>query len=103
MVSIYKDEVKDLLYPRKGNMTRHKDLIKVERPQSYTAGQVRKLRRFLQLSQGLFSEVMGVSLATVVAWENGANVPSGPSCRLMDMLAMNPDILLECKVIEFKN
>ncbi|MBR1937411.1 MAG: hypothetical protein IJ836_00440 [Spirochaetales bacterium] len=103
MISIYKDGVKDLLYPKKGNITKHKDLIIIEKPQSYSASQVRKLRRFLQLSQGLFAEVMGVSLATVVAWENGANYPSPASCRLMDMLAINPDILLECKVIEFKS
>ena len=103
MISAYKDGVKDALFPKKGGMlTRNSKLISIRKCGRWTAEDVKKLRKYLQLSQQLFADVMGVKLPTIISWENGANVPSGASARLMDILASYPDILLETHVVEFR-
>ena len=43
----------------------------------YSAADVVRTRRTLNLSQRAFASVLGVSPRTVEAWESGRNVPSG--------------------------
>ncbi len=95
-MSIYKDAVKDALYPKKkGLITKTNKYISVREVKSLTKEEVREIRHYLQLSTSLFAEVLGVSKKTVEAWESGINRPSGSASRLMMMARKNPDILLE--------
>ena len=43
---------------------------------------------------------MGVSKATVVAWENGTNTPGRSASRLLELIEAYPDVLLEAGIIE---
>lgn len=96
MQSYYKDAVKDALYPkRKGVITKRNKYISIAPLEESSAREVKKIRLYLQLSVGLFADLLGVSPKTVEAWESGINTPSGPALRLMRMAYKNPDILLD--------
>ena len=101
MNSIYKDAIKDALYPKKkGTITKRNKYIKIESVRSFSAADVKRLRSFLQLSVSLFASLMNVSVKTVEAWERGDNPVTGPSLRLMNMIKRNPDILLDSGVVD---
>ncbi len=96
MQSYYKDAVKDALYPKKkGVITKRNKYISISPVESLSAREVKRIRLYLQLSVGLFADLLGVSAKTVEAWESGVNTPSGPAARLMRMAYKNPDILLD--------
>ena len=80
MVSIFKEAVRDALYPRKNGVlsTRNKALL-VTPVVEMGAEDVRKLRKSLKLSSAYFAQILGVSAKTVEAWESGKNTPSGPA------------------------
>ena len=48
---------------------------------------IKRLRRQHKLSQGVFAEHLGVGKTTVQQWEQGAKRPSGPSLKLLNILA----------------
>ena len=52
------------------------------------------------LAQAVFAQVLGVSKATVVAWENGTNTPGRSASRLLELIEAYPDVLLEAGIIE---
>ena len=62
-----------------------------ESPKDYSASQVRMIRIGSGMTQPQFAQFFGVSSKTVEAWESGRNHPTGPSRRLMELLA-NGDI-----------
>ncbi len=100
MISVYLEEVRDALYPRKnGVLTKRNKFLKIEPLQSYTNDEIRTLRLRLHLSVGLFAELLGVSEKTVEAWESGHNEPSGPALRLMNMIQRYPDVLTESHTV----
>ncbi|NLZ68056.1 MAG: type II toxin-antitoxin system MqsA family antitoxin [Spirochaetales bacterium] len=100
MISIYKDSIKDALYPKKGVLTKTNKFIKINEPTAMEAKDVKELRKFLQLSQSLFAQVLGVSHKTVQAWEHGTNIPTGSALRLMNILKKYPDVLMETNIVE---
>lgn len=102
MLSVYKDEIRDALYPRRGTVDKRLNIVNVIPPEEWNADGIKKLRRQLQLSQSLFAETLGVSVPAVVAWENGRTKPSTLACRMFDILSRYPDILLEARVIEIR-
>ena len=55
--------------------------------------EVKNLRTSLKLTQFSFSQVLGVTVKTVEAWEKGTNSPNGPARRLMSILKEEPDTL----------
>ena len=70
MLSVYKDEIRDAMYPRRGTVDKRFNIVNVMPPEHWDAERIKKLRKQLQLSQSLFAETMGVSVPAVVAWEN---------------------------------
>ena len=100
MISVYLDLVRDALYPRKrGLLTKRNKFLAVAALNEMSAEDIKKLRLRLRLSSGMFASVMGVSEKTVEAWERGTNKPSGSSLRLMNMLSIYPDILVETRTV----
>ena len=100
MISVYLESVRDALYPRRsGVLTKRSKYIRIEPLRPYTKDEIRTLRLRLHLSVGLFAELLGVSTKTVEAWESGTNSPSGASLRLMNMLCLYPDILIETRTV----
>ena len=102
MLSVYKDEIKDALYPKRGTVDKRYKIVSIEKPKAWSRSEIKKLRKQLQLSQSLFAEALGVSLSTVVSWENKRTIPSPLACRVFDILSRYPDILLEAHVVEIK-
>ena len=64
-------------------------------PSRYGAEEVKKTRKLLGLSQSVFARLLGVSVNTVRAWEQGINVPQDVACRFMDEIRVNPKYWLK--------
>lgn len=73
--------------------------VEIQPPPVVNASVVKELRRELRLSQHAFASVMGVSPKTVEAWESAHNLPSGSSCRLIEMIRNDKSILERQKII----
>ena len=52
----------------------------------YDGAQVKALRNKLNISQSVLAMIINASAATVKAWELGNKSPSGPSCKLLQLL-----------------
>lgn len=61
MLSVYKDEIRDALYPRRGTVDRRFNIINVIPPEAWDAARIKKLRKQLQLSQSLFGQQPAVN------------------------------------------
>src|SRR6185312_15774723 len=64
--------------------------VEVPEPGQHTAGDIRKLRRALGVSQPVFAKLMGVSTVLVQSWEQGHRTPSPMARRLLDEIAREP-------------
>jgi putative transcriptional regulator len=73
--------------------------VEIQLPPRCDASTVKELRKELQLSQHAFAKVMGVSPKTVEAWESARNIPSGSSCRLIEMIQNDKTILKRQKIV----
>ena len=62
-------------------------------PKEYSADEIRNIRDNLNMSQGFFAEVIGVSKKTVESWEYGRVKPSGTASRILTILDKDPDAL----------
>ena len=60
-------------------------------PSTFTPRKVIATRDLMAVSQGMFAQFLGVSTATIRAWEQGAKDPSNRACRFMDEIRKNPD------------
>ncbi len=54
------------------------------KPGQYDPKKIRAIRAALGVSQAIFAQIMGASLATIEAWEQGHRMPSPMACRLLD-------------------
>ena len=103
MISVYKDEILDLMYPNKGIVNKkHNQFIEIKEQRIYKAEEVKMLRKYLHLSQSLFASLLGVNINTVISWENGRNTPSQLASRMMEILSKYPDCVLEAGIVKFK-
>jgi putative transcriptional regulator len=59
-------------------------------PRPYSPDDVRRVRESLNLSQSLFAQFLGASLAAVRSWEQGKRPPSPLACRFLDEIATDP-------------
>lgn len=60
-------------------------------PKGYDGADVKKVRKILGVSQPLFAQFVGVSVAAIRDWEQGIKPPSRTVCRLMDEIFHNPE------------
>jgi putative transcriptional regulator len=60
------------------------------KPRPYDPEMVKKTRKLLGASQRIFAQLLGVSVNTVRAWEQGDNPPRGMACRFMDEIRRDP-------------
>ena len=52
----------------------------------YSREQIKSIRNKAGMTQAVFASYMGISKKTVEAWELGRTHPTGPACRLLDIL-----------------
>ena len=58
---------------------------------AYTPQKIKETRKILRASQAIFAKFLGVSTATVRAWEQGLNRPINSAGRMMDEIRHNPE------------
>ena len=75
----------------KGNIKACKTVLQIADVDSFSASEIREIRKKTGLTQLCFAKYMGVSVKTVEAWESGKNHPEGSSCRLLTLTRSNPD------------
>ena len=65
----------------------------VKPPRPLAKDEIVKLRHKLKVSQAAFALLLNTSAATVRAWEQGSNAPSGSTLRLLAIARKNPKAL----------
>lgn len=68
--------------------------------ESFSAEEIKEIRKSTGLTQWLFAQYMGVSVKTVEAWEAGRNTPNGTACRMLAITKANPAFPSEMKIVE---
>ena len=69
-----------------GDKSRGRIVVRGNPVPEYTANDVARTRKDLNMSQRTLANVMGVSTRTVEAWETGRNGPSGAARHLLFLL-----------------
>jgi DNA-binding transcriptional regulator YiaG len=59
-------------------------------PREFSAEEVQRVRTNLKASQGVFAKLLGVSIKTVQAWEQGGTPPPPMARRLLDTIQSDP-------------
>jgi putative transcriptional regulator len=85
--------LQEMLEHAQGKIELRSRFVSTTPPKEFAANEIREIRRHLQMSQGFFADVMGVSKKTVEAWEHGRNRPSGTAARLLVIAEKDPDAL----------
>jgi putative transcriptional regulator len=62
------------------------DALCIPNKKIFSKDDVRIIRKKTRLSQAVFAEFLGIGKTTVQQWERGDKRPSGPSCRLLDLV-----------------
>ena len=60
------------------------------RPSQYGPTEVKSTRAILKASQSIFAMLLGTSVKTVQAWEQGKGAPSHTAARFMDEIRRDP-------------
>ena len=53
----------------------------------FTPREIKRLRKKEKVSQHVFAKILNLSPSTVKKWETGEKKPSGPSLKLLDVVA----------------
>ena len=65
------------------------------KPLPYTPEMVQKVRKLLGVSQAILGILLGVSVRTIQAWEQGENPPNDMACRWLDEIRRDPQYWLD--------
>lgn len=93
------EEVSDFLDKKPVNVRISTAELKVSPLPSVDADTIKSLRIRLGLSQGQFADVIGVKKVTVSKWEQGVNLPTGSSLRLIEIISKMPDVLANTNIM----
>ena len=74
----------------KGTLKANSRTLTVSPIESFTADEIKMIRKSTGLTQVLFAKYLGVSLKTVEAWESGRNQPNGSACRMLSLTKKDP-------------
>ena len=66
-----------------------------ETPPAKSGADIVRLRKRLNMSQGVFARVLNVSAKTVQSWEHGERKPSQAALRLLQILEIDPQMVSE--------
>jgi len=85
--------LQEMLDHTQGKIELRSSYVSATPPIEYTADEIRGIRNKLNMSQGFFAEVIGVSKKTVESWEYGRGKPSGAAARMLTIADKDPDAL----------
>ena len=74
----------------KGNLKANTRTLSITPIETFTAAEIKEIRKSTGFTQSLFAQYMGVSLKTVEAWEAGINQPNGAASRLLSLTKKDP-------------
>ncbi len=74
----------------KGGLKANSKTMTVTPPETFSANEIRDIRKNAGMTQSLFASYLGVSLKTVEAWEAGRNQPNGAACRMLSLTRKDP-------------
>lgn len=77
------------------------DYVMIEELPCYKSEQIKLIRKTLKLTQKTFSNVLGVNVKTVEAWEAGRNVPRGPAQRMLGLLYKDNTLLEKYNILNY--
>ncbi len=60
---------------------------------SLSSGEIKNIRKILNVSQSVFAKLLNVSLSSVRQWEQGIRKPSGSTMILLELLQREPKLL----------
>ena len=83
--------LQEMLDHAHGKIELRSNFVEVKPPRDFTAIEIREIRDRLNMSQGFFAGVIGVSKKTVESWEYGRGKPSGAASRLLTIAETDPD------------
>ncbi|WP_424321424.1 helix-turn-helix domain-containing protein [Lacticaseibacillus chiayiensis] len=63
---------------------------KIPTPPNYSAEEIKNIRKQIPATQRVFAQIIAASPRTVEAWESGKSHPTGPTRRLIQIIAQNP-------------
>ena len=70
--------------------------IRYPEPKHFTAKDVVRIRKKLNISQAVFAYLLNASESTIKQWETGVKNPGGANCRLLQIIeTKGPEIFLE--------
>jgi len=85
--------MEELIDHARGKITlRTSELEIPEPPKQFSKTEIAKIRHVFRVSQSVFARMLNVDDATVRAWEQGRNTPSGGSARLLEIAKRDPDV-----------
>jgi putative transcriptional regulator len=85
--------LQEMLDHAQGKIELRTHYVTTKPPKEYTADEIKGIRNSLNMSQGFFAEVIGVSKKTVESWEYGRGKPSGAAARVLTIAERDPDAL----------
>ena len=85
--------LKDMLDHVQGKKELRKSVVFITPTKDYTANDIKQIRDKLQMTQGFFAKVIGVSKKTVESWEYGKGKPSGAAARFLSIAEKDPDAI----------
>lgn len=94
-MSVYESLVQGLneaIEYKKGNLKLRAVTISTAPLPEMDSSQIKNIRKSLDMTQGIFADVIGVSVKTVEAWEAGTNTPSGAARRMLSLLQSDPEL-----------
>jgi len=83
----------EMLGHARGKVELRSNSVKSSPPREYSAVEIREIRDRLNMSQGFFAQVIGVSKKTVESWEYGRGKPSGAAARVLTIADKDPEAL----------
>ncbi len=85
--------LQEMLGHAQGKIELRTHYVAAKPPKEYTADEIKGIRSRLNMSQGFFAEIIGVSKKTVESWEYGRGKPSGAAARVLSIAEIDPDAL----------
>ncbi len=69
----------------------------------YNPVAIKIVRSNTQMTQKVFSDLLGVSVRTVEAWETGKSRPNGSARRLLQLIEQKPEMIAEIEHVSSKS
>jgi len=85
--------LQEMLEHTQGKIELRSHYVAAKPPHEFTASEIRDIRCKLNMSQGFFAEVIGVSKKTVESWEYGRGKPNGAAARVLTIAQTDPEAL----------